>query len=130
MPRINFETIGLNIPEPVFNADDNEECLARVFGWYDHALEYQKRVVRIELSYRDVLARQRRFGVELVNNQEFYDWASSGPQEEQGFGGSDEFHRERYESKFVEVFGSHDDWEAENGEVVEAQPLRTFEELD
>ena len=73
-------TIGLTVPEPIFNADDNAECQFKVNTWYDAALEYNTRVQRIELSYADVLLRQKRFGVELTNNQEFYEWVINGEQ--------------------------------------------------
>lgn len=52
----------------------------------------------------------------------------SGPQVDQSI--SDDNQTEFYEAKFIETFGSHDDWEEENGEVVLAPPLRTVDEFD
>ena len=66
------------------------------------------------------------YGIELTNNQEFYEWVISGEQQEQ----QTFYDSFDYEEGFVEAFGSHDDWEDANGQVVEAQPLRTYNDLD
>ena len=118
-----------NPPEPIFNRSDNRECRETVNGWYSQALQYHKEATRLNKSYTDVLERQSRYGIELVNNQEFYEWASLGigEQEVDPFFAWD---RDYYSQKFIEVFGSHDDWEDENGQVVEARPIRNSDELD
>ena len=67
-----------NPPEPIFNRSDNRECRDTVNGWYSQALQYHKEATRLNNSYTDVLERQSRYGIELVNNQEFYEWASLG----------------------------------------------------
>ena len=118
-----------NPPVPIFNEYDSVECKYAVVDWYEQALQYHDEAVRINQSYTDVLGRQQYYGIELVNNQEFYEWASLGIGEQE----VDEWFawdRDYYAQKLIEVFGSNDDWEEENGRVVWAQPLRTPDELD
>ena len=67
-----------NPPFPIFNDDDSVECQETVEGWYEQAKQYHKEAVRLNQSYADVLGRQIEYGVELVMNQEFYEWASLG----------------------------------------------------
>ena len=118
-----------NPPEPIFNWRDNQECQDTVNGWYSQALQYHEQATRPNKSYTDVLERQSRYGIELFNNQEFYEWASLGIGEQE----VDDFFawdRDYYAQQFIEVFGSHDDWEDGNGHAVEARLLRTSDELD
>ena len=67
-----------NPPKPIFNRRDNQECKDKINDWYSLALQYHENLLRLNKSYADVLERQKRYGIELVNNQEFYEWASQG----------------------------------------------------
>ena len=116
-----------NPPEPIFNTNDNEDCQLTVNRYYSLALQYHEETIRLNNSYTALLVRQFKYGKELVNNQKFYDWAVSGPKDMSNVFGVD---FEYYQAKFIEAFGSYDDWEAETGEVVKAPRVRTFDDLD
>ena len=68
-------------PEPIFNSRDNEDCITVVEGYYEssvNSFEYTQRDnAKLEQSYNNILDRQRRYGVNLVNNSEFRDWVLS-----------------------------------------------------
>ena len=63
-------------PVPIFNPDDNAECRKIINEWYESADSMQKEIVRVEQGLNEVLDRQAKYGIEIVNNPEFYEaWA-------------------------------------------------------
>lgn len=67
-------------PRPIFNAGDNDECRELLSDWYDDAVKYNEKYIRLDRSYSGVLDRQAKYGIEIVNNQQFYKFAVSGEQ--------------------------------------------------
>merc|ERR1712218_48239 len=63
-------------PVPIFNPDDNAECRQIINEWYESADRKQKKIVRVEQGLNEVLDRQAKYGIEIVNNPEFNEaWA-------------------------------------------------------
>ena len=66
-------------PKPQFSIYDNEECRDVVSGFFESAyrdwqseMEYKN---EMEQMYEKMLSKQEKFGVTLVGNEEFCQWA-------------------------------------------------------
>ena len=123
-------------PKPIFNAGDNDECRELLADWYDDAVEYNEKYIRLDKSYSGVLARQTRYGIEIVNNQQFYEFAVSGEQLVENDDWLQDQFNDYWKGEYMRVFGSYDDGSAadRNGLVkapIEPEKLlRTIDELD
>ena len=66
---------------PNFNSEDTPECKAEVRKYYkivvDRVKETKADNLRLSASYQEILDRQLRYGVEIVNNKKFLDWTIS-----------------------------------------------------
>ena len=63
---------------PRFNLEDNDECQGVVNRLYRDALtNWNQREVdesKVDNSYAAILSKQRKYGVELANNDDFVDF--------------------------------------------------------
>ena len=68
-------------PKLIFSKDDNLECIKTVELYYEQAYSaYEYSGVdqqKLDDSYSLILSRQEKYGIELVNNQDFALWAGS-----------------------------------------------------
>ena len=116
-------------PKPIFNADDNDECRELLSDWYDDAVKYNEMLIRLDKSYTGVLNRQTRYGIEIVNNQKFNEFALSGEQLVE----NDDYLKDQFDDywkgEYIRVFGSYDDGSAEAKSDLVRDPVKAQELL-
>ena len=68
-------------PVPQFNWHDDEKCRERVNFLYEEASksfsEKQLNNAKLQDSFQDILDKQAKYDVELVNNEDFFAWTVS-----------------------------------------------------
>ena len=67
--------------EPVFSADESEECRKEISEFYETATSTYERSVKndakLNASYEAILKRQKDYGISLSNNEKFEAWTIS-----------------------------------------------------
>ena len=115
---------------PYFELEDGDECRSRVLAWYDQVQAYHERDSRLNQSFRDVLDRQLKYGFELVNNNDLWEWAAEGTLD---LGDSlDHPDAEHWTEKFAEHFGSYtgdDESDAPLDQIYLVRPIRDAKTL-
>ena len=116
---------------PVYNVYDNDECRGKIDDYYESALSMSEGAREddrtLNKSFQDLLDKQKRYGIELVNNADFVNWAQDDYWGEE-WGGSEPSPREErlavLSEDMIRVFGDPYDTRA-----LPAMPLRTIEDM-
>ena len=110
-------------PEPRFNSGDNQQCIYQVEEFYEQAYETHERelqnIQQLNDSYQAILDGQERYGVELVNNQEFANWLLVDYPESRCF--VEGQLRPAFPISFIETFGD---------DQTEVAPLRNIDQVE